>query len=98
MVRPKDSAELCGIDAYYCDRQLPWQRPTDESGNGFLRRYVGKGTDLPRNSAADLRKNNHRFDAVPLRSLRWPRPHDVYPAAIAKTGRDRRANCSLPRK
>jgi len=44
MARHQELAELCGIDIYFCDPHSPWQRPTNENGNGLLRRYVGKGT------------------------------------------------------
>ncbi|MHB8290416.1 MAG: IS30 family transposase, partial [Acidimicrobiales bacterium] len=59
---------------------------TNENGNGLLRRYVGKGTDLARYSATDLRAIEHRLNTMPRRSLRWSTAHDVYTAAVAMTG------------
>jgi len=64
----------------------PWQRPTNENGNGLLRRYVGKGTDLSRFSSDDLRAIEHRINTMPRRSLHWSTAHDVYTAAVAMTG------------
>ena len=64
----------------------PWQRPTNENGNGLLRRYVGKGTDLSSYSAEDLRAIEHRLNTMPRRSLGWSTAHEVYTRAVAMTG------------
>lgn len=86
MARHRELAELCGIDVYFCDPHAPWQRPTNENGNGLLRRYVGKGTDLARYSTEDLRAIEHRINTMPRRSLGWSTAQAVYTAAVAMTG------------
>jgi transposase, IS30 family len=86
MARHHDLAELCGIDVYFADPHSPWQRPTNENGNGLLRRYVGKGTDLSRITTRELRAIEHRINTMPRRSLHWSSAHDVYTAAVALTG------------
>jgi len=86
MARHAELAELCGIDIYFCDPHSPWQRPTNENGNGLLRRYVGKGTDLSRYSSEDLRAIEHRLNTMPRRSLHWSTAHEVCTAAVAMTG------------
>jgi len=70
-------AELCGIDGYFCDPHSPWQRPANENGNGILRRYVGKGTDLSRYSTVHLRVIEQRFDTMPRRGPHWSTAHEV---------------------
>jgi transposase, IS30 family len=86
MARHGDLTQLAAIDVYFAEPHSPWQRPTNENGNGLLRRYVGKGTDLNRYKADDLRAIEHRINTMPRRSLHWSTAHDVYHAAVAMTG------------
>ncbi len=86
MARHADLAELCGIDVYFAEPHSPWQRPTNENGNGLIRRYVGKSTDLNRYTHDDLRAIEHRINTIPRRSLHWSTAHHVYTAAVAMTG------------
>ena len=86
MARHADLAELCGIDVYFAEPHSPWQRPTNENGNGLIRRYVGKSTDLSRFGPTDLRLIEHRINTMPRRSLGWSTAADVYAAAVAMTG------------
>lgn len=78
-------AELCGIDIFFADPHSPWQRPTNENGNGLLRRYVGKGTNLSIYTPKDLRYIEHRLNTMPRRILNWDTAHNVYTAAVAMT-------------
>jgi len=86
MARHVDLAAMCGIDVFFSEPHSPWQRPTNENGNGLIRRYVGKGTDLSRFAPADLRLIEHRINTMPRRSLGWSTAADVYAAAVAMTG------------
>lgn len=86
MARHAELADLCGIDIYFADPHSPWQRPTNENGNGLLRRYVGKGTDLSIYTPEDLRRIERRINTIPRRSLHWSTAHDVYHHAVAMTG------------
>jgi len=79
-------AELCGIDVHFCDPHSPWQRPTNENGNGLLRHHVGRGTDLSRYSTTDLRAIEQRLNTMSSRSLHWSTAHEVYTVAVAMTG------------
>jgi len=42
------------VRVYFCFPQSPWQRGTDEQTNRLLRQHFLKGTDLSRDSQADL--------------------------------------------
>lgn len=86
MARHADLAELCGIEVFFAEPHSPWQRPTNENGNGLIRRYVGKGTNLAVYTDGDLRRIEHRINTMPRRSLHWSTAHDVYHHAVAMTG------------
>jgi IS30 family transposase len=86
MARHADLAALTGIDVFFAEPHSPWQRPTNENGNGLVRRSVGKSTDLSRFKPADLRTIEHRINTMPRRSLDWSSADDVYHAAVAMTG------------
>lgn len=73
-----------GIDVYFADPHSPWQRPTNENGNGLIRRYVGKGTDLRVFRDTELRAIEHRINTMPRRSLDWATAHDRYTAAASR--------------
>lgn len=77
---------MCGIDVYFAESHSPWQRATNENGNGLIRRYVGKSTNLRAYTATDLRRIELRINTMPRRSLHWSTAHDVYNAAVAMTG------------
>ena len=85
MARHTELAELVGIDVYFADAHSPWQRPTNENGNGLIRRYVGKGTDLGAYTLDQLRAIEHRINTIPRRSLDWSTAHHRYHAAVAMT-------------
>ncbi len=86
MARHRELAEIFGIDIYFCDPHSPWQHPTYENGNGLLRRYVGKGTNLSIYGPDELRAIEHRINTMPRRVLHWPPAEEVYARGVAITG------------
>jgi transposase, IS30 family len=56
-----------GLTIYFCDPHSPWQRPTNENGNGILRRWLPKGTNLSVHSRADLNRIEHNINTMPRR-------------------------------
>lgn len=81
----REIAKRCGIDIYIADKNSPWQRPTNENGNAFIRRYVGKGTDL--NAINNQRRAwiEHRINTTPRRSLNWQTALEAYDRLSAPT-------------
>lgn len=86
MARHRDLADMVGVDVFFAEPHSPWQRPTNENGNGLLRRYLPKGTDLGRHTAEDLRRIEHRLNTMPRRSIGWSTAEQLYTAAVAMTG------------
>lgn len=66
------------IPVYFCDLQSPWQRPTNENGNGLVRHHVGKGTDLSVFTPADLRHIENRINTIPRRIFNWETAQTKY--------------------
>lgn len=85
MARHAELAQRCGINIFFADPHSPWQRPTNENGNGLIRRYVGKGTNLSAFSATDLRHIEDRINTMPRRVLNWATARQVYDQAVAMT-------------
>jgi IS30 family transposase len=78
-------AKRCGISVYFADAHSPWQRPTNENGNGLIRRYVGKSTELSRFSDADVRSIEDRINTMPRRVLGWATAKQIYDQDVAMT-------------
>ena len=86
MARHATLTRELGVPVYFADPHSPWQRPTNENGNGLLRRYFPKGTDLSIHRPEDLRRVEHRLNTMPRRSLHWNTAQNLYDAAVAMTG------------
>jgi IS30 family transposase len=78
-------SKRCKIGVYFADPHSPWQRPTNENGNGLIRRYVGKATDLSVFKPADLRAIENRINTTPRRVLNWTTAKHVYDQTVAMT-------------
>lgn len=85
MARHLELAARCAIAIYFAEPKSPWQRPTNESGNALVRRYVGKGTDLTTYTLEDLTNVEQRINTIPRRSLGWDTAQHHYDLAVAST-------------
>jgi IS30 family transposase len=75
MAAHAELADATGIDVYFAEPHSPWQRPTNENGNGLLRRYVGKGTNL----------NVYKTVDSPM-TIAVELDHGVYPGVATVSG------------
>jgi IS30 family transposase len=80
-----DLEKRVDITVYFADPHSPWQRPTNENGNGLIRRYVGKPTDLSKFTNADLRAIETRINTMPRRIHNWTSAQTVYDQNVAMT-------------
>lgn len=85
MARHAELSKRCNIEVYFADAHSPWQRPTNENGNGLIRRYVGKGTNLAAFTPADIRSIEHRINTMPRRIHNWATAEHIYNQAVAMT-------------
>jgi transposase, IS30 family len=74
-----------GIPIYFCDPHAPWQRGSNENTNGLLRQYLPKGTDLSKQSAADLERIQRSLNNRPRKTLGYMTPSEAYTQVVAAT-------------
>jgi transposase, IS30 family len=67
-------ADLFTDGVFFAEPGKPWQRPTNENGNGLLRQYFPRGTDLSRHTRADLDIIEHRINSRPRKTHGWRSP------------------------
>lgn len=67
-----------GAQAWFCDPQAPWQKPTVENTNRRVRRWLPRETvllHLPRNDLVNL---SARMNATPRKCLGYRTPAEVF--------------------
>jgi IS30 family transposase len=58
-----------GCPVYFADPHSPWQRPTNENGNGLIRDYYPKGTDFTTVPDADITTMQDQLNTRPRKIL-----------------------------
>ncbi|MEV6413625.1 IS30 family transposase [Kribbella sp. NPDC051718] len=76
-------AATLGASIYFCDSRSPWQRGSNENGNGLLRQYFPKGTDLSIHTPEHLRAVENEINNRPRRVLEDRSPAELFSALLA---------------
>lgn len=66
-----------GTPVYFCEPRSPWQKPLVENTNGLLRRWLPRGTPMPRSQAA-INRIQRLVNSIHRRSLQWDTAQDAY--------------------
>jgi IS30 family transposase len=75
-------AHLFSDGVFFAHPGKPWQRPSNENGNGLLRQYFPKGTDLSAHDRDRLQAVEERLNNRPRKTLGWKTPAQVFAAGL----------------
>ena len=70
--------EKLGIDFFFANAYAPWQRGSNENGNGLLREFYPKKTDLAKVTQQELRQKLELINNRPRKCLNWKTPWQVF--------------------
>jgi IS30 family transposase len=59
---------------FFCDPHSPWQRPTNENGNGLIREFFPKGTDFTQITDAAITEAERLLNSRPRKVLEFATP------------------------
>lgn len=65
---------VSGCPVFFCDPHSPWQRPTNENGNGLIRDFFPKGTDFAAVTDAPVAEAERLLNSRPRKVLGFATP------------------------
>ena len=65
------------IKTYFCDPHAPWQKPSIENTNRFIRKYIPKKKDIANYSEKFIRSIVKKYNNTPRKKLKWKTPNEV---------------------
>jgi transposase, IS30 family len=77
------------VSVYFCNPHSPWQRGSVENTNGLRRQYFPKDASFGDATADQLDAIADSLNRRAHKTLAWRSPAEVYPEAVAMTGRSR---------
>ena len=77
------TAEAIGIQCYFARPYASWQRGTNESVNGLVRRYFPKGTDFSKITDGQVAMVESLINNRPRKGLAYKTPLEVASAFVA---------------
>jgi len=66
-----------GCPVFFCDPHSPWQRPTNENGNGLIREFFPKGTNFTQVTDAQVTEAEHLLNTRPRKILGFATPAET---------------------
>jgi len=72
-----------GCPVYFADPHSPWQRPTNENGNGLIRDYYPKGTDFTQIPDTDITAMQDQLNTRPRKILKYATPAETLNQLLA---------------
>jgi IS30 family transposase len=72
-----------GIQVYFADPYLSWQRGSNENGNVLLRKFFPKGKDFAEVTDQELENALHLINNRPRKCLGWKTAHESFTEALS---------------
>ena len=77
MARHNQFTIATGIKVYFCDPHSPWQRPTNENGNGLIRDFYPKSTNFSQVTDAEIAEMERLLNIRPRAILGFATPAEI---------------------
>ena len=79
-------SEKLGSAFYFCTPYHSWERGLNEKTNGLVRKYLPKGTDISKLTAADLQRVENLLNNRTRKALNYHSPNEVFAKLTAPAG------------
>ncbi|MGM0169710.1 hypothetical protein IGI39_004819 [Enterococcus sp. AZ135] len=66
------------VPMYFCDPYSPWQRGSNENGNGLFREFFPKGTDFSKVTPTEKQEALRKINMRPKKTLNWKNCWEVF--------------------
>ncbi|MFT5217759.1 MAG: IS30 family transposase [Glaciecola sp.] len=84
MTRHKEITNKTGMKIYFAHPYSSWERGTNENTNGFIRRYLPKGTDFNKIDERSLRIIQEKLNNRPRKIIGFKTPQEMMGSELKK--------------